>query len=239
MQPPSIHLQGTEGGYDETMSYAPRKCRSRAERTTLASLLLTALSALLVQPQLTAQEIENGTLLIASATLQDPNFARSVVLVLRHDDDNGTIGLVLNRPTNLEPAKIFPELADGVGAYDGRLFRGGPISPTRILTLVRGLAAATVQGPEVTEKVFLSIDPEALADMTRLADGADELRLYAGHAAWVPGQLEGEIAAGGWELMPATAEIIFDSDPSELWPKLEGKQPAAGGGFVARAAAIR
>lgn len=201
--------------------------RSRSPRSPFAVGLAALLALLGAHAPLAGQEIANGTLLVASAKLADANFARTVVLVLRHDDENGTVGLILNRPTNLAPAEVFPELAAGVGEYTGRLFRGGPITPTRVLFLVRGLAAATVDGPEVVEKVFLSIEPETLADMTRLAEGPDELRLYAGHAAWVPGQLEAEIEAGGWELLPATADLVFDSKPDELWMKLEGRAGAA------------
>ena len=116
-------------------------------------------------------------------------FARSVVLVLRHDDE-GTIGVVLNRPTNLVPATIFPELKDGIGGYAGNLFRGGPIAPTRLLYSSAGSRPRPVNGPEVLDKVFLSIDDASLPDMTRLADGTNDLRLYAGHAAWEPGQLQ-------------------------------------------------
>jgi putative transcriptional regulator len=178
-------------------------------------------SALIAGP-VEAQTIGNGTLLIASPQLSDVNFARSVILVLRNDE-NGTIGVMLNRPTNLVPATVFPELAEGIGSYDGHLFRGGPIAPTRLLYLVRGLAAATVNGPEVLDKVFLSIDDASLPDMVRLADGSNDLRLYAGHAAWVPGQLQAEVSAGGWQILQATAEIVFDLEPGKLWMELEGR----------------
>jgi putative transcriptional regulator len=182
---------------------------------------VAALACGLAAP-LGAQTIGNGTLLVASPQLTDVNFARAVVLVLRHDE-NGTIGVVLNRPTNLVPATIFPELAEGVGGYAGTLFRGGPIAPTRVLYLVRGLAAALVTGPEVLDKVFLSIDDASLADMTRLADGTNDLRLYAGHVAWAPGQLQGEIGIGGWQLVPGTPELVFHEDPGTLWTELEGR----------------
>jgi putative transcriptional regulator len=182
---------------------------------------LGATFALAAAP-LSAQTISTGTLLVASPQLTDVNFARSVVLVLQNDE-NGAVGVVLNRPTNLVPATVFPELAEGIGTYDGHLFRGGPIAPTRVLYLVRGLAAATVTGPEVVDKVFLSIDDASLPDMVRLADGTDDLRLYAGHAAWVPGQLQAEINAGGWQVLLATPELVFDEDPGTLWTKLEGR----------------
>jgi putative transcriptional regulator len=182
---------------------------------------VAALACGLTAP-LGAQTIGNGVLLVASPQLTDVNFARAVVLVLRHDE-NGTIGVVLNRPTNLVPATVFPELAEGAGTYAGTLFRGGPITPTRVLYLVRGLAAATVTGPEVLDKVFLSIDDASLADMTRLADGTNDLRLYAGHVAWAPGQLQAEIGIGGWQILPGTAELVFHEDPGTLWMELEGR----------------
>ena len=192
-----------------------------ARRASFAWLAAAAIACASAAPA-AAQSLTTGSLLVASPELSDPLFARSVVLVLRHDDE-GTLGIVLNRPTNLVPATIFPELKDGIGGYAGNLFRGGPIAPTRLLYVVRGLAAATVNGPEVLDKVFLSIDDASLPDMTRLADGTNELRLYAGHAAWQPEQLEREINAGGWQVLPGTAELVFHADPGTLWTELEGR----------------
>ena len=202
---------------------------SQRQRTTLfavrAWLAAALLACGLAAAPAAAQTLGNGTLLVASRQLTDVNFARAVVLVLRHDE-NGTIGIVLNRPTNVAPAAVLPELAGSVGTYEGNLFRGGPIAPTRLLYLVRGLAAATVTGPEVIEKVFLSIDDAALPDMVRLADGTHELRLYAGHVAWVPGQLQAEIRAGRWQMVNATPELVFHEDPGGLWTELEGRAPS-------------
>jgi putative transcriptional regulator len=195
---------------------APTAPRTRRIRAWLAACAL-ALPGIVGPAH--AAGVADGTLLIASAELEDPNFAHTVVLILRNDA-NGTIGVILNRPTNLAPAKIFPDLAASVGAYAGKLYRGGPVASSRLLFLVRGLAAATVQGPEVVEKVFLAGDPDALPDMVRLADGAKDLRMYAGHAEWMPGQLDREIAAGGWQTKPATAEIVFDANPTALWDEL-------------------
>jgi putative transcriptional regulator len=191
-------------------------------RRSRRTLSLLAVVAGMVTGPVAAQSVGNGTLLVASPGLADPNFARTVVLVLRNDD-NGTLGVVLNRPTNIEPAAVFPELEDGVGAYPGRLFRGGPVSPTQLLLLVRGLAAATVSTPEILDKVFLTIDLDSLPDMVRLADGTNDLRLFAGHAAWAPGQLAAELRAGGWQVMAGTADLVFHANPAELWSELEGR----------------
>lgn len=199
-------------------SSPPRSIPAPARRTKvwLAAFALAWLAGAGPAP---AADVADGTLLIASPDLEDANFAHTVVLVLRNDT-NGTIGVILNRPTTLVPAKVFPELAARVGSYTGKLYRGGPVASARLLFLVRGLAAATVQGPEVVEKVFLAGDPDALPDMVRLADGAKDLRMYAGHAEWMPGQLDREIAAGGWQTQPATAELVFHANPTALWDEL-------------------
>jgi len=206
----------------------------KPRRNPCAWLAALAVACAFAAAPVAAQTISNGTLLVASPQLTDVNFARSVVLVLQNDE-NGAVGVVLNRPTNLVPATVFPELAEGIGSYDGHLFRGGPIAASRLIYLVRGLAAATVTGPEVLDKVYLSVDDGALSEMVRLADGTDELRLYAGHAAWVPGQLQAEINAGGWQVLLATPELVFDEDPGTLWSKLEGRG-ASGNNVVAATA---
>jgi len=194
----------------------------RHRRPTSGWRALVAAVALALGGAASAQEIAGGTLLVANSELGDPNFSRSVVLLLRHDD-SGAIGVVINRVTSLEPAKVFPELGDGLGKYSGTLYRGGPLAPGRVLFLVRGLAAATVQGPEILEKVFLSADPESLPGITRLASGPDEFRIYAGHAEWTAGQLENEIKHGAWTTVPATADVVFSDKPQKLWEQLAAR----------------
>jgi putative transcriptional regulator len=207
------------------MSEAHRSLAQGSGGSRGVGLIALAVWLLAIAAPSAAEDVTDGALLVASPDLHDPNFSHSVVLVLR-TDANGTIGVILNRPTTLEPAKTFPELAANIGAYTGKLFRGGPVAPTRLLFLVRGLAAATVQGPEVVAKVFLSGDPDSLPDIVRLADGANELRMYAGHAEWVPGQLDREIAAGGWQTVPGTAELVFDTNPAALWAELIKRKDA-------------
>lgn len=218
----SIHLQGRGRGYHAVMTTTPKRRRNVDAKFGSWIAAAAACCGFAAAPPAHAQTIGNGTLLVASPALSDVDFARAVVLVLQNDE-NGTVGVVLNRPTNLVPATVFPELAQGIGNYEGHLFRGGPVAPTRLLYLVRGLAAATVNGPEVLDKVFLTVDDSSLPDMVRLADGTDELRLYAGHATWVPGQLQAQIGAGGWQVLLATPDLVFDEDPSDLWQKLEGR----------------
>jgi putative transcriptional regulator len=200
-----------------------RRLQSRSlsplSRLVLGSRVLLGAALLALAFGAHAQQVTGGTFLVASPELSDPNFSHTVVLILRKDD-NGTIGIVINRVTSLAPAKVFPELATGLGSYTGTLYRGGPVGPSRVLFLVRGLAAATVQGPEILDKVFLSGDQDALGELTRLADGANDLRIYAGHAEWTAGQLESEIKRGGWTVVQATADLVFAEKPQALWEQL-------------------
>src|SRR5262245_57678996 len=189
--------------------------RHRSLAVVARAWLAVAALGVCAGPALAAEAIDNGTLLVASPDLKDPNFAHTVILVLRHDD-SATLGVVINRPTSLEPTKMFPELSD-LGGYSGKLYLGGPVEATRVVFLVRGLAAAAVPGPEIVDKVFLSGDPESLPDLARLADGPADLRIYAGHAVWGAGQLARELQQGAWHTVPGTAELVFHGDPTKLW----------------------
>jgi putative transcriptional regulator len=190
-------------------------------RTSLRAVLATvaAAAALTGPAALQAQGVQNGSLLVASTELKDPNFSHTVILVLQHDD-RATLGVVINRITSLAPANVFPELQTDLGTYMGTLYRGGPVNASQVLFLVRGLAAAAAQGPEIVDKVFLSGDPESLGDIARLAEGPDDLRVYAGHAIWGAGQLAREISQGAWRVVPGTADLVFTAEPTKLWEQL-------------------
>lgn len=191
----------------------------RAKLWTAAALTLLAVSA-------GAQTLETGALLVSSPALADPNFSQSVVLVLRHDD-NGTIGVVVNRVTSLEPTEVFGELDGLLERYEGRLYRGGPVAPTQLLFLVHGLAAAVVDGPAIVDNIFVSGNPQLLPDMAALAENEQGLRLYAGHAEWGPGQLAAEIEIGSWLVVPGSAELVFHPDPRRLWREALGRTAEA------------
>jgi putative transcriptional regulator len=189
----------------------------RSMKPAVATLLLTLLSA-----PLAAQSVSDGALLVASPALEDPNFAKSVVLVLRHDE-NGTLGLVVNRATSVPPVQLFPEYSPALDGYAGTLFRGGPVAPTRVLFLVTGLAAAVVQGPELVEDLFVSGDAEQLPQLASLAEGPGGLRLYAGHAEWAPGQLDREVALGNFTVAPASVALVF-GEPAAMWEQAAALQ---------------
>lgn len=167
-------------------------------------------------------DVRDGALLVATPQMADPNFARSVVLVLQHDD-NGTLGLVIDRPTTLVATEVFPELSPALDSYTGTLFRGGPVGAGRVLFLVTGLGAAVAQGPEILEDLFVSGDLEQLPQIVSLAEGTAGLRLFAGHAEWAPGQLAREIAMGSWKVVPGSVDLVF-AEPGVIWEQASALQ---------------
>ncbi|HEY8519887.1 MAG TPA: YqgE/AlgH family protein [Gammaproteobacteria bacterium] len=188
--------------------------------------LVLAAAALLAAGAAGAQSLRTGSLLVATPALEDANFAESVVLVLRHDEA-GTIGVVVNRVTSLAPADVFPELAEPLAGYDGRLFRGGPVAPTQLLLLVQGLAAAVLGGPAIVDNIYVTADPDLLPELVALSEGDQGLRLYAGHAEWAAGQLAAEIQAGAWQVIDGSADLVFHPEPTRLWREALGQSADA------------
>lgn len=155
-----------------------------------------------------------GQLLIAGATLPDPNFARTVVLVCEHSDD-GALGLVLNRAGGLLVAEAAPELSELAGD-DALIGEGGPVQTDALLVLGEfedaSHAAICVTG--TVGLVGDGSDIDELAAVTRRA------RVFAGYAGWGPGQLDAELERDDWFVAPAGVDDIFDPDPEELWQRV-------------------
>jgi putative transcriptional regulator len=154
-----------------------------------------------------------GRLLVATPALADPNFGRSVVLMLDHDGE-GSLGVVLNRPTPLGVADILLDWARYAGE-PGVVFQGGPVSPDAAL----GLAVVPGgQGPAGWRRVHgaiglidLDAPPEALGR------ALGSLRIFAGYAGWGPGQLEGELADGAWYVVESEPGDVSSPAPERLW----------------------
>jgi putative transcriptional regulator len=152
-----------------------------------------------------------GQLLIAGPTLADPNFARSVVLILEHSDE-GAMGLVLNRPVEATVDEAAPELADVV---DGEqlLFQGGPVQPSGVIVL-----AEFADPDDAAMLVVDGVGPlAASADLAAVEIVDGRSRAFAGHAGWGPGQLESELERDDWIVEPALADDAFTEAPEDLW----------------------
>jgi putative transcriptional regulator len=173
----------------------------------LAFLLLASLAY--------AQSPARGKFLVAARTLVDPNFSETVVLLVDHGEE-GSWGLVINRPTAVPLSKLFPE-EKALQKRDDHLFSGGPVSPGRFLLLVR-----SPRPPENSRPVFAEVH---LASSPAVLRGPDarvitEFRAYAGYSGWAPGQLETEIARGDWYILTAEAAAVFAEDPALVWATL-------------------
>jgi putative transcriptional regulator len=152
-----------------------------------------------------------GQLLVASPTLIDPNFARAVVAIANHDED-GALGVILNRPSDTEVAEAVPEL-DGVVDAEEVVFVGGPVQPASIVVL------AEFDDPD--EAAFLVVGGIGLVSdrtgLERLETVTARRRVYAGYAGWGPGQLEAELEREDWIVEPALPEDVFAEEPIDLW----------------------
>lgn len=169
-----------------------------------------------------AARIEAGSLLVATPQLIDPNFADSVVLLLDVDDD-GALGVVLNRPTPLAVAEVLPDWRDVVSDPDV-LFRGGPVSQEGALAIA--LLRSAGQDPEGFRPVWGRlgiIDLDASED--EIGPALEALRIFAGYAGWGAGQLADEIQEGSWYVVPGRADDAFRADPRDLWRDVLRRQP--------------
>lgn len=152
-----------------------------------------------------------GHLLLAGPALWDPNFRRTVILIGQHDED-GAVGVVLNRVSEITVAEAAPPLAPIVAEGD-TVFLGGPVEPTSAVVLADLAEPAHAQILALDSIGFLSSEVPADA-----AGAIRRARVFAGYAGWGPGQLEREMAEdGSWIAEPATPGDIFTSDPEGLW----------------------
>ncbi len=173
----------------------------------------------------------SGRLLVATPLLGDPNFRRTVILIVEDEPEEGTLGVVLNRPTEVQVGQVlesWTELVTGPSV----VFKGGPVSPNSALALAlaRGddepLGWRSLDGSSLTARIGL-VDLEAPPEL--LAGGITSLRVFAGYAGWGPGQLQSEIEEGAWYVLPGEPTDAFLSEPEQLWPAVLRRQ---GGEFA-------
>jgi len=160
-----------------------------------------------------------GRLLVATPLLADPNFRRAVVLIVEHEAVEGTLGIVLNRPTTIGVGQVLEQWTE-LATDPSVVFRGGPVAPNSALALAlvpgkdepvgwRALDGA----PSLARLGLLDLD----APPRLLAPAIQSLRVYAGYAGWSPGQLEAEIDEGAWYVVSAEPGDVFAGDPDRLW----------------------
>ena len=173
----------------------------------------------------------SGRLLAASPKLGDPNFRRTVVLIVEDDEDEGTLGVVLNRPTEV-PLEQVLETWTPLASGPQVVFRGGPISPNSALALALAYGSEepvgwrSLEATPVMSRIGL-VDLGAPPEL--LAGGITSMRVFAGYAGWGAGQLQDEIDEGAWYVLPGEPTDAFLAEPERLWPEVLRRQ---GGEFA-------
>jgi putative transcriptional regulator len=166
-----------------------------------------------------------GDLLVATPALVDPNFARTVVLVLDVDED-GALGVVLNRPSGVPVAEILPDWVEVVTGPDV-LFHGGPVGTDSALAVAElPSAPEDSEDPVGFRRVF---DGTGIVDLDApteiMAPALRGMRIFAGYAGWASRQLEAEIEEGSWYVVPASPGDVLGTDPERLWSQVLRRQP--------------
>jgi putative transcriptional regulator len=155
-----------------------------------------------------------GQLLIAVPGLHDPNFWRTVVLVVEHTGD-GALGLVLNRPSETTVGEAVPQLEEVVDPGE-QLFIGGPVQASAVIVL------AEFEHP--TDAALIAFDDIGVLGTSsnphKLAAEVHSGRAFVGHAGWGPGQLDDELERGDWILEPARKQDAFSATARELWTQV-------------------
>jgi putative transcriptional regulator len=164
-----------------------------------------------------APAIKKGVLLVAHPSLTDPNFRQTVVLVCEHNAE-GTLGVIINRPTLVLLSEALPSVSVLKGT-SYVLFAGGPVQPDGIVMLFR-VAETPEQLRKVLDHVYLGLSREILEQVITKPSPTETFRAYAGYAGWAPGQLEFEMAMGSWAVVPADPASIFDKAPETLWTEM-------------------
>ena len=158
-----------------------------------------------------------GQLLVATPDMADPRFRHTVILIVQHNK-NGALGIVLNRPLDALPVgKLLDALGlDSKGSQGSvRVFAGGPVQP-EVGFIVHSADYHRRGTVDIDGRVAMTTDPEVLRDIGR-HQGPRQSLVAFGYAGWGPGQLDGEMALGGWFTVPEEPSLVFDTDRDKLW----------------------
>jgi putative transcriptional regulator len=192
---------------------------SRLTRTVLAllALLLPAGAPVPARAQIPDHVSLAGQLLIASPTITDPRFARTVILMVQHDR-NGALGIIVNLPVEERPmAKVLEMLGESDTNATGtvRIFAGGPVQP-QIGFVVHSADYQRAETTVIEGRLAMTATREILRDIAN-ARGPKKSLVAFGYAGWGPGQLEGERLRGSWFITPAESKLVFDEDRDKVW----------------------
>jgi putative transcriptional regulator len=167
--------------------------------------------------------VEPGSALVATPGLQDPNFRRTVVLVIDHGT-LGTVGVVLNRPSDVPVREVLP-LWGPHATVPSDLYVGGPLHQRAALcvaALPAGVDAELTEGMTQVRGALALVNLDADPDL--MAPHLRGLRVFAGYAGWVQGQLDCEISQGDWLVVPALPDDVLAGPDTDLWGRVLRRQ---------------
>jgi putative transcriptional regulator len=166
-------------------------------------------------PAAAQNEPPNALLLIAKPGMADVRFRDAVVLVTQTRDFS-TVGVILNRPTDLKLQQLWPDAPrDG---FQGPIYYGGPVMDQVIVTLFKSDLPPDGPAFHVLKDVYLAMHPKIVEPLLGLRHA--RMRVFAGFSGWAPRQLQSELERDGWFILPATEEVVFRRDTSGLWREL-------------------
>lgn len=164
-----------------------------------------------------------GRLLVATPVIGDGNFDRAVVFMIEHDAE-GSVGVVLNRPTE-QPVEVPGASWTAIVGSPEVIFVGGPVAPEAVVTLAHLKPGSKATGWRQIWDRIATLDPESTIEQA--ADEVNGMRVFAGYAGWSPGQLNAEIEAGAWFVVDADPHDVLTSQPDGLWEFVLRRQPGA------------
>ncbi|MET0626995.1 MAG: YqgE/AlgH family protein [Acidimicrobiia bacterium] len=166
----------------------------------------------------------SGQLLVAAPSLLDPNFSRTVVFMVDHTTD-GALGVVLNRPSDTGVDELLPEWRSMVVA-PASVFIGGPVQvDDAVIGLGRRRSSGGLGGLDGWQQLLGPVGSVDFGmDALDASSHLDGVRVFAGYAGWGPGQLESELAQGGWLVLHAEPDDLLSEAPATLWRRVLRRQ---------------
>jgi putative transcriptional regulator len=187
-------------------------------RRALALTLAALVGALVASAQSTSvRDLGIGKVLVAPRQAPDPNFAETVILLVRYDEE-GVVGLTVNRRTKVPISRVFRDLKGAKDRADP-VYAGGPVQMGGVLALLRSHAQPD-DAPRVFGDIYLVSARPLLEKTLAAGTGPGDFRVYLGYCGWTEGQLQREVRLGAWYIFSGNSDLVFDSDVASVWPRL-------------------
>lgn len=160
--------------------------------------------------------LQAGQLLLSEPFMFDENFKRTVVLVCEHSEENGTVGLIVNKPIKLR----LNEVIEDFPAFNGRLFLGGPVG-TDTIQFLHNRGEIIEESIKLAENLYWGGNFDQLKSMIEKGDIApNEVHFFLGYSGWSLGQLDEELKNNSWIITGATQKYIFETPADNLWKEV-------------------